>query len=119
MPEILEAITGTENLTASPTTFAPPSINDGITRRADRFRRYRVRERGRLPIQRYRRFRASSARARRYRWMLAEPLNYFIYPYAEVDGRPHEPVEQRFFFRDLPERSRSGDSSRPATPSGA
>ena len=51
--------------------------------------------------------------------MRAEPLNYFIYPYAEVDGRPHEPVEQRFFFRDLPERSQSGDPSRPATPSGA
>ncbi len=33
--------------------------------------------------------------------MRAEPLNYFIYPYAEVDGRPHGAVEQRFSFRDL------------------
>lgn len=33
--------------------------------------------------------------------MRAKPLNYFIYPYVEVDGRPHQDVEQRFFFRDL------------------
>ncbi|MBI2956450.1 MAG: transglutaminase domain-containing protein [Acidobacteria bacterium] len=31
-----------------------------------------------------------------------EPLNYFIYPYAEVDGKPFEQVETRFTFRDLP-----------------
>lgn len=34
--------------------------------------------------------------------MRAEPLNYFIYPYAEVDGRPHGAVAHRVFFRDLP-----------------
>ena len=32
-----------------------------------------------------------------------EPLNYFIYPYAEVDGQPVEPTEKRFWFRDLPQ----------------
>jgi transglutaminase-like putative cysteine protease len=31
-----------------------------------------------------------------------EPLNYFIYPYVEVDGRPFPNVEKRFYFRDLP-----------------
>ena len=30
-----------------------------------------------------------------------EPLNYFIYPWAEVDGEPVEPLEKRFWFRDL------------------
>jgi transglutaminase-like putative cysteine protease len=29
------------------------------------------------------------------------PLNYFIYPYAELDGQPVEPIEKRFLFRDL------------------
>ncbi len=30
-----------------------------------------------------------------------EPLNYFIYPYVEVDGVPHEDRTLRFGFRDL------------------
>ena len=30
-----------------------------------------------------------------------EPLNYFIYPYAEVDGKPLTGIEYRFSFRDL------------------
>lgn len=30
-----------------------------------------------------------------------EPLNYFIYPWAEVDGEPVTPLEKRFWFRDL------------------
>jgi hypothetical protein len=29
-----------------------------------------------------------------------EPLNYFIYPYAEVDGKKHEAVERKFTYRD-------------------
>lgn len=29
------------------------------------------------------------------------PLNYFIEPYAEVDGRPHGAVERRAAFRDV------------------
>lgn len=31
-----------------------------------------------------------------------EPLNYFIYPYAEVDGKPFAEVKGSFSFRDLP-----------------
>ncbi len=30
------------------------------------------------------------------------PLNYFIYPYVEVDGKPYEKVEKKFAFRELP-----------------
>jgi transglutaminase-like putative cysteine protease len=30
-----------------------------------------------------------------------EPLNYFIYPYAEVDRKPHKDVEKRIRFQDL------------------
>ena len=29
-----------------------------------------------------------------------EPLNYFIYPYVEVDGRPFEGVDKKFSFRE-------------------
>lgn len=29
------------------------------------------------------------------------PLNFFVYPYAEVDGRPHEAIDRKFLFRDL------------------
>ena len=32
---------------------------------------------------------------------VGEPLNYFIYPYAELDGQPMEAMEKRFLFRDL------------------
>jgi transglutaminase-like putative cysteine protease len=31
------------------------------------------------------------------------PLNSFIYPYAEVDGKPHTTVDHAFAFDDLPE----------------
>jgi transglutaminase-like putative cysteine protease len=30
-----------------------------------------------------------------------ERLNFFIYPYAEVDGKPHAKVEKKFSFSDL------------------
>jgi hypothetical protein len=30
-----------------------------------------------------------------------EPLNYFIYPYVEVDGVPYDKVTLSFGFRDL------------------
>ncbi len=29
------------------------------------------------------------------------PLNYFVYPYVEVDGQPFDKVEKQFSFRDL------------------
>jgi transglutaminase-like putative cysteine protease len=38
----------------------------------------------------------------------AAPLNYFIYPYAEIDGRPFDAVEHRFVFRDLPPTAARG-----------
>lgn len=31
-----------------------------------------------------------------------EPLNYFIYPYAEADGKPLDGIRKQFFFKDLP-----------------
>jgi transglutaminase-like putative cysteine protease len=31
----------------------------------------------------------------------AEPLNYFIYPYAELDGQPLDSLQSQFLFRDL------------------
>lgn len=30
-----------------------------------------------------------------------EPLNYFIYPYAEVDGKPFAAIDKSFTYRDL------------------
>ncbi|MGA9570894.1 MAG: transglutaminase-like domain-containing protein, partial [Candidatus Acidiferrales bacterium] len=30
-----------------------------------------------------------------------EPLNYFIYPYAELDGKPFDKLQSHFSFRDL------------------
>ncbi len=30
------------------------------------------------------------------------PLNYFIYPYVEVDGKPFEGIEKRFSYRETP-----------------
>jgi hypothetical protein len=29
------------------------------------------------------------------------PLNYFIYPFAEADGKPVEGIRKQFFFKDL------------------
>jgi transglutaminase-like putative cysteine protease len=30
-----------------------------------------------------------------------KPLNYFIYPYVEVDGKPHDKVQKQFGFEDV------------------
>lgn len=30
------------------------------------------------------------------------PLNYFVYPYVEVDGKPFAPIAQELSYRDLP-----------------
>lgn len=30
-----------------------------------------------------------------------EPVNFFIYPYVEVDGKPFSDVQKKFFFKDL------------------
>lgn len=34
-----------------------------------------------------------------------EPLNYFIYPYAELDGKPFSDIESKFSFRDREPKS--------------
>ncbi|MBI1865730.1 MAG: transglutaminase domain-containing protein [Nitrospirae bacterium] len=34
-----------------------------------------------------------------------ERLNYFIYPYVEVDGKAHAEVERKFTYQDLPAKS--------------
>lgn len=31
-----------------------------------------------------------------------EPLNYFVYPYVEVDGKPYTDFDKKFAFTDLP-----------------
>ncbi|MGD0427840.1 MAG: transglutaminase domain-containing protein [Candidatus Acidiferrales bacterium] len=31
-----------------------------------------------------------------------DPLNYFIYPYAELDGKPFDKLQSHFAFRDVP-----------------
>jgi transglutaminase-like putative cysteine protease len=31
-----------------------------------------------------------------------EPLNFFVYPYAEVDGKKYDAVDRKFSFADLP-----------------
>jgi len=33
--------------------------------------------------------------------MTGEPLNFFVYPYVEVDGEPFTDVEQRFYYTDV------------------
>ncbi len=30
------------------------------------------------------------------------PLNFFIYPYAEIDGKPHQAIDQKLSFTDRP-----------------
>jgi hypothetical protein len=44
----------------------------------------------------------------------AGPLNYFIYPYAEADGKPVETVKREFRFADLRQEPEGGatDTSR-------
>jgi transglutaminase-like putative cysteine protease len=31
-----------------------------------------------------------------------EPLNFFVYPYVEVDGKPYDKIDKQFTFKDLP-----------------
>jgi transglutaminase-like putative cysteine protease len=31
---------------------------------------------------------------------LGPPLNFFVYPYAEADGKPHEAIDRKFTFTD-------------------
>ena len=36
------------------------------------------------------------------------PLNYFVYPYVEIDGKPHEPVSKQFSFEELKASEQKG-----------
>jgi len=38
-----------------------------------------------------------------------EPLNYFVYPYAEVDGKVFSSVEKSFAYHDLPNATTGGE----------
>jgi len=44
-----------------------------------------------------------------------DPLNYFVYPYAEADGRPIEGVERTFRYRDLDVRRSAAPRQRTPT----
>jgi transglutaminase-like putative cysteine protease len=39
-----------------------------------------------------------------------DPLNYFVYPYAEVDGKPYANLETSYAYRDLPPVAKLVDS---------
>jgi hypothetical protein len=39
-------------------------------------------------------------------------LNYFIYPYVEVDGQPYEAVDRRFTFQPETGEQRLGTASK-------
>jgi len=39
-----------------------------------------------------------------------DPLNYFVYPYAEVDGKPYAKLETSYAYRDLPAAANLVDS---------
>jgi transglutaminase-like putative cysteine protease len=39
-----------------------------------------------------------------------EPLNYFVYPYVEVDGKPYANLETSYAYRDLPRVANLVDS---------
>jgi transglutaminase-like putative cysteine protease len=41
------------------------------------------------------------------------PVNYFVYPYVEVDGKPYEGTSRHFSFSDMTSEQRTADS-RPA-----
>lgn len=40
----------------------------------------------------------------------SEPLNYFVYPYAEADGKPLNSVERTVTYRDFPAATSAGSS---------
>ena len=47
------------------------------------------------------------------------PLNYFVYPYVEVDGQPFAKVARTLLYRDLAERSAAGGGQTAAAPAAA
>jgi transglutaminase-like putative cysteine protease len=45
------------------------------------------------------------------------PLNYFVYPYVEIDGKPYEAISRQFSFDDL--RAGEQKASQPRSPAGS
>src|SRR5208283_4933768 len=45
------------------------------------------------------------------------PLNYFVYPYVEVDGKPYEAISKQFSFEELKAGGQKG--FQPQTPTGS
>jgi transglutaminase-like putative cysteine protease len=39
-----------------------------------------------------------------------EPLNYFVYPYVEVDGKPHTTIDKKFAFQDVASPAQAASS---------
>jgi transglutaminase-like putative cysteine protease len=40
------------------------------------------------------------------------PLNFFVYPYAEVDGKPHDAIDRKFTFTDREQPTRDSGGRR-------
>ncbi len=43
-----------------------------------------------------------------------EPLNYFVYPYVEVDGKAHEAIEKQFSFEEMKPGQKKAEAGSPA-----
>jgi hypothetical protein len=39
-------------------------------------------------------------------------LNYFVYPYVEVDGKPYDKLDKQFSFEEVNPRSETASSKR-------
>ena len=42
------------------------------------------------------------------------PLNYFVYPYVEVDSKPYDRIEKQFRFEEIKPASTQAASGSPA-----
>jgi uncharacterized protein (TIGR03000 family) len=45
-------------------------------------------------------------------WQAGKPLNFFVYPYVEVDGRAYDKVERKFSFKDIKDTRDAKDGGR-------
>ena len=44
------------------------------------------------------------------------PLNFFIYPYAEVDGKPYTALDRTFKYADQPVTKTAANATAPSAP---
>jgi len=44
------------------------------------------------------------------------PVNYFVYPYVEVDGKAHDTMDRQFSFADMTSEQKTADSHPSASP---